>query len=150
MVLNSACTGPLPLATSSVAPAPCSARARPCLDVWWGEPSLTCISTEFRRSCHVFPHVLMAGRADPQGPKFGSWETQSPGRQRSQPFSCSTAMRSSNMERRWYDNMAKLGAITFGAVLFTSSLGCRYFLPTHRAREEQHFFRSNFCDGGGR
>ena len=90
------------------------------------------------------------GRADPQGPKFGSWETQSPGRQRSQPFSCSTAMRSSNMERRWYDNMAKLGAITFGAVLFTSSLGCRYFLPTHRAREEQHFFRSNFCDGGGR
>ena len=28
------------LATSSVAPAPCSARARPCLDVWWGEPSL--------------------------------------------------------------------------------------------------------------
>ena len=32
---------PVPyLATSSVAPAPCSARARPCLDVWWGEPSL--------------------------------------------------------------------------------------------------------------
>ena len=27
-------------ATSSVAPAPCSACARPCLDVWWGEPFL--------------------------------------------------------------------------------------------------------------
>ena len=26
--------------SSSVAPAPCFARARPCLDVWWGEPSL--------------------------------------------------------------------------------------------------------------
>ena len=39
MVINSAYTAPL-LATSSVAPAPCSARARPCLDVWWGEPSL--------------------------------------------------------------------------------------------------------------
>ena len=32
---------PVPdLATSSVAPAPCFARARPCLDVWWGEPFL--------------------------------------------------------------------------------------------------------------
>ena len=42
MVLNSAYTGPWsPTSlTSSVAPAPCSARARPCLDVWWGEPSL--------------------------------------------------------------------------------------------------------------
>ena len=35
MVLNSAY-----LTTSGVAPAPCSARARPCLDVWWGEPFL--------------------------------------------------------------------------------------------------------------
>ena len=39
MVINSAYTGPH-LATSSVAPAPCSARARPCLDVWRGEPLL--------------------------------------------------------------------------------------------------------------
>ena len=39
MVINSAYTGPH-LATSSVAPAPCSARARPCLDVWWSEPFL--------------------------------------------------------------------------------------------------------------
>ena len=32
---------PVPyLTTSSVAPAPCSARARPCLDVWRGEPLL--------------------------------------------------------------------------------------------------------------
>ena len=30
----------LDLTTSSVAPAPCSARARPCLDIWWGEPFL--------------------------------------------------------------------------------------------------------------
>ena len=43
MVLNSAYTGPLPRYLPSVAPrrrGPCFARARPCLDVWWGEPSL--------------------------------------------------------------------------------------------------------------
>ena len=39
MVLNSDYTGPLPHYLY-VAPAPCFARARPCLDVWWGEPFL--------------------------------------------------------------------------------------------------------------
>ena len=43
MVMVMVLTRPTPvpyLATSSVAPAPCLARARPCLDVWRGEPSL--------------------------------------------------------------------------------------------------------------
>ena len=50
MVINSAYTGPRPrydLATYSVAPAPCSARARPYLDVWWGEPFLVQRDTHF-------------------------------------------------------------------------------------------------------
>ena len=46
---------PVPyLATSSVAPAPCSARARPCLDVWWGEPFLVrCAMPTSLRPAHL-------------------------------------------------------------------------------------------------
>ena len=54
MVKNSA--SPVPyLTTSSVAPAPCSALARPCLDVWRGEPLLVQRIARF-----AGPHAALA------------------------------------------------------------------------------------------
>ena len=63
MVLNSAYCTPVPyLATSGVAPAPCSARARPCLDVWWGERFLVQPLTD-RQSAHFVARPVRASRA---------------------------------------------------------------------------------------
>ena len=77
--MNSAYTLVPDLATSSVAPAPCFARARPCLDVWWGEPFLV-PSTHFRLVARTpawsRPHGSVAARGRLRRIKLRSVSTE--------------------------------------------------------------------------
>ena len=60
------------LATSSVAPAPCSTRARPCLDGWWGEPFLVQRDAHFAvLGCAPVARARPSGHTCAMGLPFG-------------------------------------------------------------------------------